>query len=248
MAFSDLLLTKPTVPDFKPIDVGAEQLKAVGANKSALSGIEDIASKTNTFNQNEMERMLAQAIPGYAAIKSGVSGKILDMISGKIPDDVSAQIQNSGAARAIGGGFAGSGMSRNLVARDLGLTSLDQTRSGISAAQSWLGVMANQGTPKAFDLTSLFVTPGQEIQTDMSNNINQFNRDWMSNQNDAAFDVNTVLGKTFGGMESTVGSLAGAYFGGMLGKAGASNPGPAGSQQAQMMQANGVSSGSSGGL
>lgn len=122
-----------------------------GATGDALAGREAnfdraaaIASKQNTFDQQEMERMLEQSIPGYKGIQASRSGAAASFLKGDIPDDVRAQVFRKGAAKSLGGGYGGSDASRNLTARDLGLTSLDLIDKGQRYSQSIIG-----GTPMA---------------------------------------------------------------------------------------------------
>lgn len=212
-----MLQSKPDVPNFNPVNVQGAQAKAIAANKTALPELEEIGNNINQFNTDQIQKMLKQVIPGYEGITSGISSKLQELISGKIPDDVSKQLQLSDASRAIGGGYSGTGMHRNLVARDLGLTSLDLTSKGLSSAESWLKTMDSISNPGQFNFSSLFVTPQMEINTEMWNTEGQMQRDWLSNQNDAAHSFGTILGTSLINTDKQLTQMASSLLGGFMG-------------------------------
>lgn len=206
-AFGD----KPKVPQFKPVDVSAEQLAAISGNLAALPGAENLASKVNTFNQAELEKLLAVALPGFENIRNRIGQNINSLVSGEIPDDVSNAVQRNAAVRSLYGGYGGTGMARNLTARDLGLTSLTLTDKGLDSATRWL---ASSAVAPRFDVTSMFVSPTTRIQTKMFNSENQFNRDWLANQVKAAPDpFMRALGQAFINDENSIMSMAGSAAG-----------------------------------
>ena len=61
---------------------------------------------------------------------------ILSQLAGEIPDDVVAELERQAAEQSLGAGFQGEAAT-NLVARDLGLTSLDIQQQGIANALSF---------------------------------------------------------------------------------------------------------------
>ena len=100
------------------------------ANVAALPDLQSLATQTNIFNQAEITRMLESTTPGLLGGIKSATGTAASLARGEIPEDVQRAIQSSTAARSLGGGFGGSGMGRNLTARDLGLTSLDVSGEG----------------------------------------------------------------------------------------------------------------------
>lgn len=159
---SSLFGSKAHVPYLQQLDLGTEQGKAISSNQANLPAAENLVSQANIFSTNQINQMLQSVIPGYSGIVSGASGNIQSMLKGEVPTDVAQQIQNSAAARAIGGGYGGSGAHANLVARDLGLTSLDLTQKGISSAQSWISSMASHYEPSMMNVKDMFITPAQQ--------------------------------------------------------------------------------------
>lgn len=177
-----LIGTKPTVPDLPSLSLSNEQQKALAANIAAIPGTEQIATQVDLFNQQQVDKMLENVIPNYKAITGQISSNIAAMTSGQIPTDVSQQIQRADAARALGGGFAGTQAQGNLTARDLGLTSLDLTQRGLASAQSWLQTANSLYSPGQFNVSSMFVSPAQQAQFDVQERDAQFQTQWMKNQ------------------------------------------------------------------
>lgn len=215
-----LLAGKPNIPQFTPTDLGTEQSKAISENIASLPQAENLASQTNQFNINQIQSMLRQVIQGYDSMVGGVTRNINDELSGKIPADVSAAVQTSDAARALSGGFAGSGMHGNLVARDLGLTSLDLTQKGINTVQSWLMAMNSINAPGMFNLSNMFVSPMQQAQVTQQNNQGQFQRDYVSNMNDWQHSLGYYAGQDVMDTGATVMSMLSSFMGGMGGGGG----------------------------
>lgn len=183
--FTDLVGKKPTVPTLPTLDLGTEAGKAIAANQKNLPAAEQLTSEANQFSRDEITKMLNQIVPGFSGIQGDISKNIEAELTGQIPDDVRDAIARSDAATSLTGGTGGTEFSRNLVARDLGLTSLQLTRSGLSSAESWTRTMASLYEPSQLNLSSMFISPMQEYQTDNEQNLQQFQRQWMQNQIDA---------------------------------------------------------------
>jgi hypothetical protein len=126
--------------DTPGLDVAAQIRDA----RSLAPDIARLESERNTVNQAELDRMLEASVPGYKASQAQRSANAASMLRGELPPDVEAAISRSAAGRALEGGFAGSGAGRNLVARDLGRTSLDLMREGDTRFSGILG-----STPRA---------------------------------------------------------------------------------------------------
>lgn len=233
-------VTKPKVPDWTDINLSDQQAKAISSNQAALPGAEALVSSANQFSQDQINKMLEQAIPGYSNIVGSASADIESMLKGQIPTDVSDAVQSNAAARALGGGYSGSGAARNLVARDLGLTSLDLTGKGISAAETWMQNMNNLYRPSMIDVSSMFVTPQQMFQDTFQNQEQQWNVQWLKNQVKAMGDPTwTAIGQFVGGIGDALASVA-------LGMTGGNTSIPAGGGSGGGTAGGGM--GSSGGL
>lgn len=173
---------KPEVPLIDKLSLETEQGKAISANTTNLDAAKNLASSTNKFNREQILQMMREVMPNYDKIAASASSNIESLVKGEIPADVQNSVQNTAAAKALGGGTAGSGSSRNLVARDLGLTSLQLTGKGLSAAESWMKMSDQIYAPGMMNVSSMFVTPMQQYATTNEQNMQQFQRTWMSNQ------------------------------------------------------------------
>lgn len=165
---------KPRIPQFPSLQDA--QTQAIGGNIAAFDQATDLASRTNTFNQDELNRMLRASIPGYDDIVARGSSNIQSQLRGEIPQDVALQINRRSAAQALAGGYGGSGMARNLEARDLGLTSYGLTQQGLSSAMQWMASARKTRMAPQMDITSMFVTPQQQGEW----NFNRFQRDLLA--------------------------------------------------------------------
>jgi hypothetical protein len=171
---------KPSVPKFLPISAQAEQGKAVGANLANFGDMTKLSSEVNQYNQDQLLSMLRSTIPGYDKMVQGVAGNINSQLNGEIPADVQALIQRKAASKSLTGGYGGSGMARNLEARDLGLTSLQLTQQGLNNAESWIANARQYQTPSMMDVSSMFITPQQQIAQSTYERDAQWNRNWLA--------------------------------------------------------------------
>jgi hypothetical protein len=169
---------KPNVPEVPSVSLPEEQQKAVAANLAVAPE----AAKLATFSQDQINRMMEMAIPGFAGMRGQVSTNINALLRGEIPLDVSDEVKRQGAGRALTGGYAGSGAADNLVARDLGLTSLGLTKQGLSSAESWIGAMEQLFSPSQALFTGMFITPQQQFAAATQERDLQFQRNWLQEQ------------------------------------------------------------------
>jgi len=189
---------KPRVPDYIPVDPTEQQKLTVEGNMAVLPQAQELAAKTNKFNLAQLQQMMAGIMPGYHGMQDQISKNIQSGLRGELPADVSRQVQDNAAARAIGGGFAGGGLHRNLEARDFGMTSYGITQQALSSADRWTRTQAATAAPHMMNVTSMFLSPGQRIASAFANTKNQFQRDWMQNQIDAMPDpFRAALGDAF---------------------------------------------------
>lgn len=179
---SSIFGSKPTVPDLPALDLEKEQQKAVQANIDISPKATELAGITT----DQISKMLSSFLgTDSSAFLKSVTSRIQDQIAGNIPKDVQQSIQNNAAAKAIGGGFGGSGMHSDLVARDFGTTSLNLINQGISSAQNWLSASEQLLSPALSVFTNMFLTPGQQAAFDVNERDAAFQRQWMQNQVDA---------------------------------------------------------------
>jgi len=180
--FEQLVGSKPNVPNLPTLNLQEEAKKAIGANTENLPAAEALTSATNLFTRQQITDMLNASVPGFSGMADTAGKNIEALLQGEIPQDVKDAISRSDAASSLTGGFGGTEASRNLVARDLGLTSLQLTSQGLSSAESWTKAMASLYEPSMLNVSSMFISPMQQYQTDNEQNQQQFQRQWMQNQ------------------------------------------------------------------
>lgn len=196
------------VPGYTPVDLQAEQNKAIAGNIGALEQAKKLGVSVDTFNTTEIGRMLRTAMPYYDEISGKVVKNITSMLSGELPGDVSGAIQRSGAARALAGGYGGTGMHHDLVARDLGLTSLQLTQQGLSSAESWLNTASRLTIPGQFNVASMFVNPMASADFNANQSVASYNSAMSAwgQPNElqiAGYGLNQLAGATVGFMGAT---------------------------------------------
>jgi len=205
---------KPKVPVYEAVDPTKEQQKTIAGNLENLPAAQELAAKTNKFQLEQLQQMLGSIMPGFQNIQNQISGNIQAQLSGQLPNDVQNALQNSAASRAVSGGFGGSGMARNLVARDFGLTSYQMTQQGLDSATRWMQTNAAIAAPHMMDATSMFLTPQQRIAYQFENTKNKFQRDWTANQVKAMPDpFMAALGDAFIQDEQAIMELVGQVAG-----------------------------------
>lgn len=223
---------KPDVPVFKPVDVQAEQKKALRGNLAELPDAERLAAALNTFNQDQLQAMLSKAMPDYQERQKQISSVIGDMLAGKIPN--ATQVATRSAEKALKGGYSMSGAAGNLVLRDLAIDSLQYTQAGLDAANRWMQTSYNTGVPRLADASAMFVSPAQQVAAEQWNTEGAWNRQWLANRieampspQDVAFTkaarapgefIDSLVDKAV----DTGFSVVGSYFGGKIGGGGGS--------------------------
>lgn len=121
------------------VDVSQATADALAGRKANFQDAAGIARQQNEFDQQEMERLLESSIPGYKSMQASRAANAQSFLNGDLPPAVRSQIYRRGAAKAIGGGYGGSEAHDNLVARDLGLSSLDLMDRGQRYTSSIIG-------------------------------------------------------------------------------------------------------------
>lgn len=191
----------PKVPDYQRVDPGQEQLGAVANNQAILPRAQQLASNVNQFNMEQVMKALEFAMPGGVA---SVRENIANQLAGNADmADLQAGIRGATAA-GYNLGVPGSQFNRFGVAGQLGRSVAQQRQQGL---QNFLALSQVTKAPQ-FDVSSMFLTPQQRIQTAMQNTENQFARDWLKAQVDAA--PNPVGAWTMELIMEAVKSFAGA--------------------------------------
>lgn len=197
--------TKPGVADYTPTDLTTEAGRA---------------AKGNLANYGDIAAFLEKILPGYSEMVKTGSKNALSMLRGEIPKDVQDYLRRSTAFKSMQGGYAGSGMSKALTARDFGKTSLDLMERGENSAARWAGL--TQASVAPFTVTA----SAQAGQTERNN---------IAKQNTEQFKFNVAAAPDPGaaGLFNTIATIGGtaASFG-----MGAMTGGMGGGQQQQRPQ------------
>lgn len=91
-----------------------------------------LAEQATQANQGILNKLAEENIPGFKERKQTQADLIDQFLRGELPDDVAQAVERRSAATGLGLGISGSGLGRNLTARDLGRTSLDLIGTGFS--------------------------------------------------------------------------------------------------------------------
>lgn len=216
---------KPQIADFTPIDLSAEQIKALQADLAAFPEIQQLG--------NEMQQMMLSqyeaAIPGFRDILAAGGKTTQTMLSqaeselkGQIPADVQAAVGRTAAYQSLMSGTAGSPMAGALTARDFGLTSLDLISQGANlagaagnAAQRW-AALSGANMP-----AGMLITPEQQANLDLTQNL--IKRNIQQQKFNVAAAPDPALQALNQWVEQVGGSVVASYLGGGMGGGKGSN-------------------------
>jgi len=205
---------KVNVPAFQKVNTEKEQKAAIKQNIASIQSGSELATKTTAADQSVLEEQLRRAIPGYDQLISQAGKNIGSNLRGEISTDVQSQLQRSSAGRALSGGFgAGSGVGRNLSARDFGLTSMQIQNQGLQQAQSFIQQQRAYGMVQPFSTSSMFISPTQRMNLSLQENQFQFNRDMAAAQ--VAAQPDPMMAAIGGSLSNIGGMVFGGAIGGM---------------------------------
>lgn len=168
---------KPVVPDFVPVDASKTQKETVAGNMAAFSDASKMASMVNAFEQEELDKAILKNFPGFKEAASQISENINSQLRGELPKDVEESVLRSAAARNLFSGTAGTGFARNLVARDLGMTSLQISQQGLESAMRWLGTVRGSATAPQLGVANMFFSPQQRLAHEVGERDKKFDID-----------------------------------------------------------------------
>jgi hypothetical protein len=213
----DLIKTKVKVPRFTPITGGQAVEGTLSDLETYLPRASEATRRINAENQGQLDQQFASKIPGLSEIEATIARNIQAQLSGELPPDVASQVARRSNARAVEGGYGGSEFGENLVARDLGLTSLQLSQTGFTNALNWISNVRANRTAPILSPTTMFLSPEQRLQLMVGERDREMNRDYLSNQLKAAQSWQTSLGNQFSNLDQVLSSAASSYGGSMLG-------------------------------
>ncbi len=129
--------------------------QALGESSQNAPRAREMEAERNAFNRAQLLESLGIQVPGYQEAQAKRAENALALLRGELPPDVLAQVQRKAAGQAVQGGYAGSAAGRNLVARDIGRTSLDLANLG---GQQFANIL---GTTPLAPLANYEFTPQQ---------------------------------------------------------------------------------------
>ncbi len=224
------------VSPYQNVSLQDEQKAAVAGNLDSQSSIQDLLTRSNTFQQGQANSLAEQAMPGYGALSKSLTSRAQTMADHPydVPVEVTKNLERLAAERGISAGTRGQFNDFSLL-RDFGVNSLQYGQSNIAGAQSITGLLSSIA-PKVNPMSplSFYVTPQQNAATTTENNTNNqaIAQGRINAQNAAANQGNTDLWANlsklagaglaaYGGSKSgstTSGDSNGSWFGGPSGQ------------------------------
>lgn len=172
------ILSKPKAAkaaEYTPVDLQAEQKKAIQGNLDNEGDIEALLARSNQFQQSQATDLMEQAIPGWSSLQKQLTSTSADLLTNPydLPEDVQANLTRQAAERGISTGRVGQAGQFSLL-RDLGVNSLQYGQSRIAQGQSLASTLANLA-PKVNPMSplSFYVTPAMSAQNQTTNNMQQ---------------------------------------------------------------------------
>lgn len=213
------------------LDVGQTSAAAIGANSANLVSNENLASSTNSFDQDQATKLLNEALPGFSAAQAGLmsasSQYQKNATSGTLDPSTTSAIQQFAAENGVSRGTAGQFNGFDVV-KDFGENLQQYQQSQQNLALSTLS-SAYGMAPKVSPMSpsAMFVSPSQALDAQSQNNSLKYNAAQAGLNADAASsNANASL---MGGAFKTAAGAFSAY-------AAMQQPSPSSSGLGQMEQ------------
>ncbi len=207
---------------YTPVDVQAEQRKAIAGNLANQGSIESLIGRANAFQADQATSLAERTMPGYTDLTKSLTNRAQTLTDHPydVPKDVQDNIQRLAAERGISAGTRGQFNDFSLL-RDFGVNELQYGQSNLNQAQSITGLLATIA-PKVNPMSplSFYVTPGQAIASQTNNNENQ------QVINQSASNANAAAGNAASAdLWGSLTKLAGLYAGSQTKNPGSGNNG-----------------------
>lgn len=193
-----------------PVDLTAEQKKAIAGNISNEGDIEALISRANAFTQDQNLSLMEKAMPGYGALSKALTSTAQSELADpySLPQDVQQNLARLAGERGISAGTKGEFNDFSLL-RDFGINSLQYGQSRINQAQGITGLLASIA-PKVNPLSpmSFYVTPQQSANVAAGN---QSTQQAANNADAAAANYNSQ--NQWGQIATVLGNVTGALSG-----------------------------------
>jgi len=139
------------------------------SNGKYLPKINSLLNRTDKKQNRQFRQQLFKTSPTLHGNYLQQGTNTASQLRGEVPSDVAQQIQRNTAEQSIFGGYGGSGMSRNLTSRDLGLTSLDMMQRGNQGLQQQLGI-TQALNPYHSNAMDYLINPNQFLTEEIGQN------------------------------------------------------------------------------
>lgn len=167
----------PQQASYTPVDPAAVQKQTISGNLQNMAGAQDLAAKTNTFNQGEATRLLEAAMPGIGATQKRLMAQIDEDLSNQnsLPADVQQQIARFAAEKGVTRGTGGNFNQFNLV-KDFGFNLMDWKNASRTRALNTLSTVFGM-TPRVNPMSpmAMMVDPNAAMNVQTQNNQMAYN-------------------------------------------------------------------------
>lgn len=175
---------------------GEYNLPQIDKNLSrAVDRAGPLAKRLTRSNTENYQSTMDALLPGNQGLINASTRRARQNLAGQLGPEVESAIFRSGAQRALSSGIGFGGRSGSLVARDLGLTSLDLQNTGFTQAQQMYNTSAGiaqqimmrpsdlaMGLASQYNQASI-LTPEQAIAGETTNIESRFNISKLGIQN-----------------------------------------------------------------
>lgn len=214
----------PMAP-YTPVDLQAEQKKALQGNLAAEPDLEKLLSESNAFQQGQATSLMEKALPGWGKLQGKLMATTDELLTNPydVPADVQANLARIASERGISTGGRGQFNDFSLL-RDLGVNALQYGQSRIGTASGLTQLLASV-SPRVNPMSpmSFYVTPQEQAgEQRYTNTVEQQIRQGSFNAETAASnfksqayaDAVAELGGLISGNSRTGGG--GGIFGGLI--------------------------------
>lgn len=149
------------IPDVQKLNLAAPTAGYSQYNQQRpyIQNVSNTARTLDKAANKNYQGSLSDTSPDLIPAISKLTSQARSFLGGDLPKDVSDLVVRKAAERAAAGGYGiDSGMGRNLVSRDLGLTSLDMIGRGAAMMPGAMS-LTQAVNPFQTNVSSLFFTP-----------------------------------------------------------------------------------------
>ena len=165
----------PKTAEYTPVDLQAEQAKAIAANNANFEGASALSTKTNTYNQAESNRLMEMALPGWSKLQASLTSTAQNLLKNpyELDADQEQYLARVASERGMSAGTRGQFSDYSLM-KDFGISSMQYGQNRIAQAQSLAGMLASSA-PRVNPMSpiSMYITPQQQAEETRFTNVRQ---------------------------------------------------------------------------